>query len=226
MVIWDWSFVVEILPKLLSGLVVTIQATLLGFTLAMIFGLVMALGRRFENVIISGLTAALIEFIRLTPLLVQLFFVAFVMPRYLRQFGFGRAWLQPFAMGVFVIGLHYGTYTSEVYRAGIDAIGRGQWEAAKALNFSTRDTWFRIILPQAIPPMLPAFGNYLNAMFKETAQLSAITVVELLQSAQVIGKQSFRFLEPITMVGLLYFMVSYPTSLIVRRLEARFGNTN
>jgi polar amino acid transport system permease protein len=226
MLIWDWSFVIEILPELLKGLVVTIQATFLGFTLAMIFGLVMALGRRSENVIISGLTAALVEFIRLTPLLVQLFFVAFVMPRYLRQFGVGREWLQPFAMGVFVIGLHYGTYTSEVYRAGIDAIGRGQWEAAKALNFSTRDTWIRVILPQAIPPMLPAFGNYLNGMFKETAQLSAITVVELLQSAQVIGKQSFRFLEPITMVGLLYFLVSYPTSLIVRRLEARFGNTN
>jgi polar amino acid transport system permease protein len=226
MLIWDWSFVIEILPELLKGLVVTIQATFLGFTLAMIFGLVMALGRRSENVIISGLTAALVEFIRLTPLLVQLFFVAFVMPRYLRQFGVGREWLQPFAMGVFVIGLHYGTYTSEVYRAGIDAIGRGQWEAAKALNFSARDTWVRVILPQAIPPMLPAFGNYLNGMFKETAQLSAITVVELLQSAQVIGKQSFRFLEPITMVGLLYFLVSYPTSLIVRRLEARFGNTN
>lgn len=226
MVIWDWSFAVEILPKLLEGLVVTIQATLLSFTLAMMFGLVMALGRRSTNVIISGLTGALVEFIRLTPLLVQLFFVAFVMPRYLRELGIGREYLRPFVMGVFVIGLHYGTYTSEVYRAGIDAISRGQWEAAKALNFSTRDTWIRIILPQAIPPMLPAFGNYLNGMFKETAQLSAITVVELLQSAQVIGKQQFRFLEPITMVGMLYFMVSYPTSLIVRYLEARFGKTN
>lgn len=226
MVIWDWEFALEILPELFDGLLVTIQATFLGFILAMIFGLFMALGRRSENRILSSITAALIEFIRLTPLLVQLFFVAFVLPRYLRPLGIDRQWLRPFFMGVLVIGVHYGTYCSEVYRAGIDAIGRGQWEAAKALNFSTRDTWIRIILPQAIPPMLPAFGNYLNGMFKETALLSAITVVELLQSAQVIGKQEFRFLEPITLVGLLYFMVSYPTSLLVRQLEARFGITN
>ncbi len=223
--VWDWAFLQEILPELLEGLSVTIRATGFGFILAMVIGLVMALGRRSENRVISWVTGALIEFIRLTPLLVQLFFVGFVLPRYLRQVGIGREFIQPFAMGVLVIGLHYGTYTSEVYRAGIDAIGRGQWEAAKSLNFSGRDTWVRIILPQAIPPMLPAFGNYLNGMFKETAQLSAITVVELMQVAQTIGKQEFRYLEPITMVGLLYFIVSYPTSLIVRRLEARYGNT-
>lgn len=225
MTLWDWEFAREILPDLLEGLSVTLQATFFGFILAMIFGLFMALGRRSENRIISGLTASLVEFIRLTPLLVQLFFVAFVLPRYLRDLGLSRDMVQPFVLGVFVIGLHYGTYTSEVYRAGIDAIAKGQWEAAKALNFSSIDTWRRVILPQAIPPMIPAFGNYLNGMFKETAQLSAITVIELLAAAQIIGKQSFRFLEPITMAGMLYFIVSYPTSLIVRRLEARFGTT-
>lgn len=225
MTLWDWQFARDILPDLLEGLSVTLQATFWGFILAMIFGLFMALGRRSHNRFVSGLTGALVEFIRLTPLLVQLFFVAFVMPRYLRDLGLSRDMVQPFTLGVFVIGLHYGTYTSEVYRAGIEAIARGQWEAAKALNFSTRDTWIRVILPQAIPPMIPAFGNYLNGMFKETAQLSAITVIELLAAAQIIGKQSFRFLEPITMAGMLYFLVSYPTSLVVRRLEARFGTT-
>jgi polar amino acid transport system permease protein len=121
--------------------------------------------------------------------------------------------------------LHYGTYTSEVYRAGIDAIEKGQWEAAVALNFSPLDTWTRIILPQSIPPMIPALGNYLVAMFKETAQLSAITITELLLTGRIIGTQTFRFLEPITMVGLLYFLISYPSALIVQKLEARYARS-
>jgi polar amino acid transport system permease protein len=111
-----------------------------------------------------------------------------------------------------------------VFRAGIEAVPRGQWEAATSLNFTPIQKWTRIILPQAIPPMLPAFGNYLIGMFKETAQLSAITIVELMLSARIIGTREFRFVEPITLAGVLYFALSYPSSLIVQRLEARFGN--
>jgi polar amino acid transport system substrate-binding protein len=112
---------------------------------------------------------------------------------------------------------------SEVYRAGIDAVDRGQWEAAAALNFPSLLTWVRIILPQAVPPMIPALGNYLIGMFKESSQLAAITVAELLLRARSIGSHDFRFLEPITMVGVLYFIVSYPSALVVNRLEARIG---
>ena len=100
----------------------------------------------------------------MTPLLVQLFFMFFVLPRYGLR-------LPAFTVGVIALGLHYGAYNSEVYRAGIDAIGKGQWEASIALNFSPLDTWRRIILPQAIPPMYPALGNYFVAMFKESALL-------------------------------------------------------
>jgi polar amino acid transport system permease protein len=128
-----------------------------------------------------------------------------------------------FTLGVLASGLHFGTYTSEVFRAGIEAVERGQWEAATSLNFTPFQTWTRIILPQAIPPMIPALGNYLIGMFKETAQLSAITIVELMLSARSIGTREFRFIEPITLAGLLYFAVSYPSSLVVQRLEARFG---
>jgi polar amino acid transport system permease protein len=110
-----------------------------------------------------------------------------------------------------------------VYRAGIDAIESGQWEAATALNFSPMHIWTRIILPQAIPPMYPSLGNYLVAMFKETSQLMAITVVELTLTARIIGTTTFRFLEPITMAGVLYFAISYPSSFLVSRLEARYA---
>lgn len=216
--IWDWEFVVEIIPLLLEGLKITVAATLVGFFIAAILGLLMALGRRSAIKWISYPTTAIIEFIRMTPLLVQLFFMFFVLPRYGLR-------LPAFTAGVIALGLHYGAYNSEVYRAGIDAIGKGQWEAAIALNFSPLDTWRRIILPQAIPPMYPALGNYFIAMFKESALLSAITVTELMYTATVIGTNTFRFVEPITMAGALYFLISYPSSLVVRKLEARYART-
>jgi polar amino acid transport system permease protein len=216
---FDWNFALEILPTLLQGMVVTIQVTLMSFALAAVLGLLFALGRRSENKVLSEPIGASVEVIRSTPLLVQLFFFFYVLPQYGLR-------MPAIVLGTIALGLHYGTYTSEVYRAGIDAIEKGQWEAAVALNFSPLDTWTRIILPQSIPPMIPALGNYFVAMFKETAQLSAITITELLLTGRIIGTQTFRYLEPITMVGLLYFLISYPSSLIVQRLEARYAHAN
>jgi polar amino acid transport system permease protein len=204
------------LPELLEGLLVTIQATFVGFIIAAILGLLLALGRRSQNQWIAQPIGVFIEFIRSTPLLVQLFFFFFVLPRY-------GVRLPAFVVGSVALGLHYGTYTSEVYRAGIEAIGRGQWEAATALNFSPTRVWVSIILPQAIPPMFPALGNYLIGMFKESAQLMAVTITELMLTARVIGTETFRFLEPITMAGFLYFLLSYPSALLVQRLEARYA---
>lgn len=94
-----------------------------------------------------------------------------------------------------------GTYTSEVYRAGIEGIPRGQWDAAAALNFNRWQTFRNIIVLQAIPPVVPAFGNYIVSMFKDTPLLSAITVLEVLQQAKLIGAQTFRYIEPLTLVG-------------------------
>lgn len=216
---FDWNFALEILPTLLDGLVVTVQVTFLSFIIAAIMGLLFALGRRSENRWLSEPVGALVEFVRSTPLLVQLFFFFYVLPQYGIR-------MPAFALGTIALGLHYATYTSEVYRAGIDAIDQGQWEAAVALNFSPMDTWTRIILPQSIPPMIPALGNYFVAMFKETAQLSAITITELLQTGRIIGAQSFRYLEAITLVGLLYFLISYPSALLVQKLEARYARAN
>jgi polar amino acid transport system permease protein len=214
--VWDWNYAWKILPELLKGLAVTIQVTLLAFLIAAILGLIFALARRSDILWISVSIAALVEFIRDTPLLVQLFLFFFILPQYGIR-------LPAYVVGVFALGLHYATYTSEVYRAGIDAIERGQWEAATALNFSASHTWIGIILPQAVPPMIPALGNYLIGMFKDSAQLAAITVTELLLRARSIGSHDFRFLEPITLVGILFFLISYPSALILNKLEARFG---
>jgi polar amino acid transport system permease protein len=211
---WSWKFTLQILPQLLDALKITISATVVSFLIALVGGLLLAFARRSEVKLLSWVTGGFVEFVRSTPPLVQLFFIFYVAPH------FGLM-LSPFTAGVLGLGIHFSTYLSEVYRAGIDAVPRGQWEAAIALNFSKSQTWMRIILPQAIRPIVPVLGNYLIVMFKETPLLSAITLIELLSQAQIIGSNSFRYLEPITLVGVFFLILSYLSSLLVRRLESR-----
>ena len=209
---WDWSYTAEILPILAQASIVTIEATLLGFALAATLGLVLAIMRMSPTVWVSWTAVAVIEFVRSTPLLIQIFFIYFVFP----EFG---VTLDAMTAGVIALGLHYGTYCSEVYRAGIEGVPRGQWEAATALNLSPYDTFKDIIIPQAIPPVVPALGNYLVALFKETPLLSAIAVLELMQTAKILGSQTFRYTEPITLVGLFFLVMSLVSAAAIRALE-------
>jgi polar amino acid transport system permease protein len=121
------------------------------------------------------------------------------------------------------LGLHYSTYMSEVYRSGIDAVPRGQWEAASALNLTKTKAWLKVILPQAIPPVIPVMGNYLIVIFKETPILSAITLVELLLTAKNAASVSYRVFEPYTIVGVLFLLVSLILSAFVRAVETRLN---
>jgi polar amino acid transport system permease protein len=213
---WDWNFAWSIVPQLLEALKVTVTSTFVAFFIATVAGLLLAIFRRSTSKPLSLLTGGFVEFVRSTPLLVQLYFIFYVLP----VFGVS---LSPFTAGVIGLGLHYSTYLSEVYRSGIDSVPRGQWEAAVALNFSKLQTWIRIIVPQAIPPVIPVLGNYLIVMFKETPILSAITLMEILQTAKTIGSTSFRYLEGFTIVGLMFLLLSYPSSLLFRRLEYRLN---
>lgn len=212
---WKWDFAYEILPTLLDGLVVTIQATILGSILAMVLGLVFAILRRSPNWLISVPFGFLMDFIRGTPLLVQLYFLFFILP------GLGLT-LSPLTAGVIGLGIHYATYTAEVYRTGIDNLSRGQWEAAKAVNLTAGQTWRYVIIPQAIPPMIPNLANYFIAMFKETPLLSAITVLELMNQARSVANFNYRYLEPMTMVGVFFLLVSIPSVIGLRYLERRY----
>jgi polar amino acid transport system permease protein len=215
--IWDWHFAGKILPDLLRGLVVTIEATLLGYAVALVLGLVWAILRRSPNRIVSQVVRWVVEFIRSTPLLVQLFFLFFALPSLGLTFS-------ALVTGVVGLGLHYSSYTSEVYRAGIADVPAGQWEAATALNLPRRRVWSGVVLPQAVRKVIPTLGNYLIAMFKDSPLLLAITVPEMLHSAYDVGAKSLRFLEPITIVGVLFVIVSVLSSLLLRRLEFRYGN--
>jgi polar amino acid transport system permease protein len=213
---WDWGFVREILPTLLAGVKITIIATVLGSALAAVLGLGLAIVRRSKNPLVAKPIGFFAEFIRGTPLLVQLYFLFYVLPNV-------GILLPPMVAGVIGLGLHYATYTAEVYRAGIDNLARGQWEAAKACNLTTRQTWIHIVIPQAIPPMIPALANYFVAMFKETPLLSAITVLELMNQAKSVANDSYRYIEPMTLVGVFFLAISVPSVIALRWLERRFG---
>jgi polar amino acid transport system permease protein len=213
---WDWSFVWEIMPTLLQGVVVTIEATILGTALALVLGLVFALLRRSRRRAVAAPVTFLVEFVRGTPLLVQLYFLFYVLP----DLGI---LLPPLGAGVIGLGLHYATYVSEMYRAGIDSVPPGQWEAATALNLPRWHTWTRVILPQAIPRSIPALTNYLIALFKDVPQLVAITVAEPFFQARELSAQTFRTFEAITMAGLAYLVTAFVLSFFGRLVERRYG---
>lgn len=215
--LWDWTFALQVLPDISRAAIVTVEATLIGFIFAAVFGLFLAILRRSRNRMLSILIAGFIEFVRSTPLLVQIYFLYFVLP------GFGIT-MPALAVGILGLGIHYATYCSEVYRAGIDAVPRGQWEGAVALNLSFYRTYRDIIVPQAIPPVVPALGNYLISMFKETPLLSAIAVVEMMQRAKIIGSETFRYNEPITIVGIIFLILSIVSTAGIRSIERWFQN--
>ncbi|MDY7573434.1 ectoine/hydroxyectoine ABC transporter permease subunit EhuD [Actimicrobium sp. CCI2.3] len=211
--LFDWQFAWQILPDLLHASMTTIVITLVAFALALALGLVLAMMRRSRLRLFSWPATGVIEFIRSTPLLIQLYFLFFVLPEY-------GVTMSALTAGTIGLALHYACYVAEVYRAGLDSVPRGQWEAAKAMSLGPWNVYRSIVLPQAIRPIIPALGNYLIAMFKDTPVLSAITVVELMLQAKNIGSQSFRYIEPITLTGLFFLLISLVVALLVRRLEA------
>ncbi|MGX5805957.1 ectoine/hydroxyectoine ABC transporter permease subunit EhuD [Bradyrhizobium sp. Arg314] len=210
--IWDWSYVWQALPHLYGGAIVTVEATLQGFLIALVLGLVFALIRQSPNRYVAAAMTEIVEFVRSTPLLLQLFFVYYVGP----QFGIViPAW----TAGIGVLGIHYAALCSECYRAGIENVDSGQWEACTALNLPRTRTWRAIILPQAIPPMVPSLGNYLIGMFKSTPILAAISILEMLQQAKSFGAENYRFIEAIAMAGFFYLVLTLVASAIVQSVS-------
>ncbi|TAN15607.1 MAG: ectoine/hydroxyectoine ABC transporter permease subunit EhuD [Rhizobiaceae bacterium] len=208
----EWAFALSILPMLLRGLVVTIEASIVGFFVAMVIGLALAALKGARSRIVAWPAAFVTEFIRDTPLLVQLFFLYYVLPDY-------GIILPAFLTGALALGIQYSAYTSEVYRAGIEAVEPGQHEAAKALDITPRRTFTHIVLPQAVPRVIPALGNYLVSIMKDVPVLSVVTVLEMLNVAKIIGDQTFDYLVPLSMVGALYLILTLVASAIVRIVD-------
>lgn len=212
MELWSWQAVADVLPVLLGGFKITLLATVLGTLIAIVLGLLVAMSRRLLPWWLGLPIRMVVEFIRMTPLPVQLVFAYLLLPQF-----------EGLTIGIWVLGIHYTTYMAEVYRSGIDAVPDGQWEAASALSLPTGRTWFAVIIPQAVRNTLPSLGNYAISMFKDTPFLFAISVVEMVTAAQSYGGNTFRYTEAFTLAGLIFLAASYPTSLLVRRLEKRLA---
>src|SRR5260370_8681755 len=166
----------QFLPAMVEGLAVTVEATLGGYTNALVVGLGLALGRHSEIRAVRAACGFYVDFMRCTPLLVQLYFAFYVLPSFGIRF-------EALTTGILVLGLNIGAYVAEVYRAGIDAVPIGQWEAARSLGLTPLPVWSRVILPQALPPMVPPLGNILIGLFKETPLLAALTRIDVFRAA-------------------------------------------
>jgi polar amino acid transport system permease protein len=202
-------------PALLRGTALTIFLTVASFAFALVLGLVLALARLSRRQwYLYGPAQGFVEFVRGTPLLVQLFYLFFVLP-------FVGITMNPIVTGILGLGINYGAYMSEVYRAGIEAIDRSQWEAAHALAMPTALILRIVVLPQAFRIIIPPMGNYLVSLFKDTAIVATISIQELLFSARLLASQTFQYFAIFTAVLVIYFLISYPASRGVAWVERR-----
>lgn len=214
--LWSWDLVWQALPELLIWFVRgTLLVTVVGTAIATVLGLIIAMVRRTAPRPIAGVLTFCLNFIRMTPIVMQLMFIYFGFPT-----------LDPLAIGIGVFGVHYSTYMAEVYRAGIESIPGGQWEASTALSMSRGRTWVAVIIPQAVRATVPALGNYAISMFKDTPFLVVISVLEMVTQGMTFAGNHFHYVEVLTLCGVIFLAASYPTSLLVGRLEKRLALTN
>jgi polar amino acid transport system permease protein len=218
---WSNERAVEIFPMVLDGFWVVLKVTLVAAIIAVVLGLIIAIAEQTTPPWVRRPVSGIMQFIRNTPLLVQVLLVWTATSLYINP-----DW-SAFAVGSTVLGLHYASYTSESYRAGIEAIPKGQWEAATALSLPAHRTWFAVILPQMMRRSTAAVANWLIAMFKEVPTLFAIGVLEMIAQIQTYTGQNYSgAVEGYTIAGLLFLAASYPVAVAMRRLEIRLAKSN
>lgn len=202
------------LPSLLKGAGITIMVSVVSMALAVTLGLFITILRLYGRPPFTYLSAAYIEIYRGTPLLIQLYIIYYGLP----NIGIS---LSPAFAAVIGLGMNYAAYEAELYRAGISAISKGQMEAALSLGMSRSLAIRRIIFPQALRIALPGITNDFIALFKDSSLVSVIAMVELTKTYSIHAASTLRFFELGLITALLYFGMSYPLSLMARRLEDR-----
>ena len=207
---------VEFLPILLQGVKLTILVTIGSLLLSTLLGLVWAMMRVSGIRLLSRIAGLIVNVIRGIPIIVQLFYIYFVLP----DFGIALSALEAAIIG---LGIAYSAYHAENFRAGIEAIDKGQIEAAQSIGMSWAMTMRRVILPQAVKIVLPPFGNIVVMMLKDSSQASTITVAELSLQGKLIASSTFKNTSVFTLVAALYLSMSLPLIYMVGRLEKLFG---
>lgn len=213
---WQWDYAASLIPQLLVGLGYTVLIAVTTQVITLVIAWAWVLGQKTPSKLFNGATWLLLEFIRNTPPLIQLYFVYFALPSWGVKLG-------PIECGVVVLSIHFSTFTSEIYRAGLSAIPRGQWEAAHVLGLSRWRTWRAIIGPQVLREALPPLMNQLISTYKETGILFSIGVPVLVAVAMLEAGKTFRFFEPFTLAALLYVLVSWISTKLARKFEAKYA---
>ena len=214
MELFNTQVAVENLGPLLAGLLITIELTFVVILLSLGFALLVALGGMSRWLLLRWTIKAYIELMRGTPLLLQLIYIYYVLP----EIGIR---LDAFTAGVIGLTLNYSAYISEVYRGGILAVPKGQHDAAAALGMTRALAMRRIVLPQAIRIVIPTLGNYFISLFKDTALCSVVSIQEVVFTAQIVAARNFQYFTLYTVVGAMYFLVSFPAARLVGWLERR-----
>jgi His/Glu/Gln/Arg/opine family amino acid ABC transporter permease subunit len=214
MELFNTQVAVENLGPLLAGLLITIELTFVVIVLSLGFALLVALGGMSRWLLLRWIIKAYIELMRGTPLLLQLIYIYYVLP----EIGIR---LDAFTAGVIGLTLNYSAYISEVYRGGILAVPKGQHDAAAALGMTRALAMRRIVLPQAIRIVIPTLGNYFISLFKDTALCSVVSIQEVVFTAQIVAARNFQYFTLYTVVGAMYFLVSFPAARLVGWLERR-----
>lgn len=205
----------DILKFLPDGILVTFQVTFLSIVLAIALGLVTGLGRLSRNRIVNLVASTYVEVVRGIPLLVQLFYIYYALGRFLR--------VPDLTAAVIALGVCYGAYMGEVFRAGIASIDKGQTEAARSLGFNNAQTMFLVILPQAWRTILPPVGNEFIALLKDTSLISILAVADILRRGREFATESFQYFETYTMIALIYLLITLILSKGVSSMEHRLN---
>lgn len=205
------------LPQLLEGAWVTVIIWFLAALLSGVLALVGGLGRLSDRRWVRMAAGTYIEALRGTSVVVQMFWLFFALPIVI------NVELSPMLAGVVALGMNVGAYGSEVVRGAIQAVPRGQWEAATALSFTATQRMQRVVLPQAVPMMLPPFGNLLIELLKGTALVSLITVTDLTQAAQLVRARTGETVQLYTTILIIYFLMAGAITLGMRWVERRAG---
>lgn len=217
-------------PSLWGGIGIVLYITLVGFIFALLVALLVAIGRLSKNKILSRFLSIIIELVRGTPLLVQLFYIYYVVPTLLNGIlaGFGyetNIQLKASTCGIIGFAVNYGCYMSEVIRSAILSVDPGQREAGLALGFSERKVLFHFIIPPALRNSVPVFGNYLVMLIKDTSLLAMISVQELLLRTKTYASQTFLTVEAYTLLAVVYLLLSIPLSQLSKIVERRLKGT-
>ncbi|HHW54627.1 MAG: ectoine/hydroxyectoine ABC transporter permease subunit EhuC [bacterium] len=206
----------DLLPPLWRGVGITLQLTILAAVLAVLTSFVIGFARLARYRLLRVLATLYVEIFRGTSVLVQLFWVYYVLP-------FFNLKLTAMQAGILVLGLNYGAYGSEIVRSSILAIPKHQTEAGIALNMTPNQIMARIILPQALLLMLPPFGNLFIELLKGTALVSLITLSDLMFQGTLMRTSTLRSFEVFSLVLILYFLLAYPITLAVRAWEKKLS---